>query len=197
MLHLCCAPCSTYVIELLKGDFEVTGYFYDPNIHPEEEYLRRLREMEIYAARVGLPLFAAEYDCELWFQLTQGWEWAPEGGERCSICYRLRLRRTASFAAQGGFDYLATVLSISPRKAAARINQIGLELAREHGLTFYAADFKKRDGFKKSVELSKKYDLYRQDYCGCLYSLRDRRRVQALRELNGEHKEDKGLRGLR
>lgn len=187
LLHLCCAPCSTHVIELLRDEFDLTGLFYDPNIHPQGEYIRRLEEMRRYADEIGFPFIAARYDPERWFDLTKGWEWAPEGGERCTICYRMRMQEVARFAASNGFDCFTTVLSISPRKSAEKINQIGSLLAQEYGIKFYAADFKKRDGFKRSVELSKRHGLYRQDYCGCLYSLRDSKRLRALREVKERH----------
>lgn len=174
LLHLCCAPCSTHVVELLRKTYDPTGYFYNPNIYPPEEYLRRSAEMEDYARSIGLPLIIERYSHQAWLEEIKGWEEEPEGGQRCLICYRLRLGKTASVARGKGFVHFTTVLSISPHKDAKRINEIGHRLAQELGLTFYAADFKKRDGFKKSVAMSREAGLYRQDYCGCMFSLRDR-----------------------
>lgn len=172
LLHVCCAPCSAAVIERLRDDFDITGYFYDPNIHPEEEYQRRLEESKRFYREIGITLIEAPYDAERWFAKTAEFKEAPEGGRRCGICYDMRLEKAAGFAKEKGFDVFTTVLSISPHKKAAVINTIGKRLAERYGIKFYEADFKKRDGFKRSLELSREYNLYRQDYCGCIYSKR-------------------------
>ncbi|MFQ6136379.1 MAG: epoxyqueuosine reductase QueH [Candidatus Hydrothermarchaeales archaeon] len=174
LLHICCAPCSTHVIQTLKKDYEVTGYFYNPNIHPKEEYRHRLEEMRGFADKIGLETMDGEYEIKRWFKAVRGHEKDPEGGERCDICYYLRLKKTAKFAKENGFEYFTTTLSISPHKEAKVINSMGDEISKRCGIKFYSADFKKRDGFKKSVELSKEYDLYRQDYCGCIFSKKER-----------------------
>ncbi len=172
LLHVCCAPCSTAVIERLKDEFDITGYFYDPNIHPEEEYLRRLEETKKFYNKLSLPLIEAQYDAEKWFQLTKDHKDELEGGRRCGICYDMRLENAAEFAKENSFDIFTTVLSISPHKKAAAINSIGKRLAEKYRIRFYEADFKKKDGFKRSLELSREYNLYRQDHCGCIYSKR-------------------------
>lgn len=172
LLHICCAPCSTAVIERLRGEFVITGYFYDPNIHPEEEYIRRLEETKGLYNKLSIPLIEAPYEAEKWFNLTDNLKHEPEGGKRCEICYDMRLEKAAGFAKENSFDIFATVLSISPHKKAAVINNIGKKLSEKYNIQFYEADFKKKDGFKRSLELSKEYSLYRQDYCGCVYSKR-------------------------
>ncbi|MFH1773410.1 MAG: epoxyqueuosine reductase QueH [Methanobacteriota archaeon] len=167
LLHVCCAPCSTHVIETLK-EFDIVAYFYNPNIHPAEEYKLRLKNLK----KLGVTFVEGKYDVDAWFRATRGYENEPEGGARCEICYRLRMGETAMFAKKKGYDYFATTLTISPHKSARAINSIGEELSKKYGVKFYSADFKKKNGFKKSVELSKKYELYRQRYCGCVFSMR-------------------------
>ncbi|MEE8167926.1 MAG: epoxyqueuosine reductase QueH [Candidatus Hydrothermarchaeales archaeon] len=176
LLHVCCAPCSTHVVQELKKNYRVTVYFYNPNIHPEREYSTRLEEMKRLSKEIGVQLEKCKYDPEVWFDATTGFEEEPEGGARCPICYRLRLDETARLAREKGFDCFATTLTISPHKDAQVINTIGEELVGKHGVSFYPADFKKKNGFKHSVELSKKHGLYRQDYCGCIYSKKERER---------------------
>ncbi len=170
LLHICCAPCSTHVVEKLRSDFDVSGFFYNPNIHPRGEYERRLTTARAYAEKIGLELLEGEYDNDGWMAATKGFENEPEGGARCAICYRLRLEETAKRAKRMGCDYFTTTLTISPRKRADVINPIGVEMAGKYGIDFHAEDFKKKEGFKHSVEMSKQQGLYRQDYCGCLYS---------------------------
>ncbi|MEK6680635.1 MAG: epoxyqueuosine reductase QueH [Nitrospirota bacterium] len=170
LLHVCCAPCSSAVLERLRDEFDITGYFYDPNIHPEEEYIRRLEEGRRFYREIGIPLIEACYDTDRWFAKTAEFKEAPEGGRRCEICYDMRLNKAAGFARENNFDIFATVLSISPHKKAEKINNIGRSIAEKCGIKFYEADFKKKDGFKRSLELSREYNLYRQDYCGCIYS---------------------------
>jgi len=173
LLHICCAPCSTHVVELLKEDYDLAGYFYNPNIHPESEYLRREDEIKKYARKIGLELTCAEYDDARWFEMTKGMENAPEGGERCFLCYRMRLEKAAQYAKEHGYQFLTTTLSISPHKNAEKINEIGSEVASKYGLQFYTADFKKRGGFDRSIRMSKEAGLYRQSYCGCIFSQRE------------------------
>jgi predicted adenine nucleotide alpha hydrolase (AANH) superfamily ATPase len=174
LLHICCAPCSTYPIEVLKSEYRLIGLYYGPNIHPEVEYIVRLEEMERLAKMTRIELIRAEYDMTEWFHQTEGMEEDHEGGERCRVCYRMRLGKTAQYAIEKKIEYFTTTLSVSPHKNAEDINEIGIEVAEQFGLTFLPVDFKKKDGHKKSIEISKKLGLYRQDYCGCVYSRRER-----------------------
>lgn len=175
LLHICCAPCSTHVVETLRESYDVTGYFYNPNIHPQSEYRRREEEMKRYAQTVGIGLICAEYDDARWFQMVEGMENVPEGGERCFLCYRMRSQRTAQYAKEHGYQHITAALSISPHKNAEKINEIGSELAEQYGLQWHTADFKKRGGFDRSIQMSKEAGLYRQSYCGCEFSQRARR----------------------
>jgi len=170
LLHVCCAACATYVLQVLREDFNVTGFFCNPNIQPESEYNLRRLQLERYATQVAMPFHVADYHVERWFRLVSQHERDPEGAQRCSICYRMRLEDTARFAAEHGYGYFTTTLSVSPHKRAQVINPMGHELARTYPVKFHAADFKKRDGFKISCELSRQFGLYRQTYCGCLFS---------------------------
>lgn len=170
LLHTCCAPCSPHVIEILQREFDVSIFFYNPNIHPFEEYQVRLEEMRQFCSKVPVALLVGEYDADRWFQMVEGMETEEEGGKRCELCYGMRLEKTARFAQSNGFEHITTTLTVSPHKMAAIINRIGREWAGTCDVNFYEADFKKRDGFKKSCELSKKYGFYRQNYCGCTYS---------------------------
>lgn len=173
LLHTCCAPCSTHVLEVLGVTFDLTLYFYDPNIHPMEEYEKRRDEMKSYAESGSIPFIEGPYEVERWFDVTKNHEGEREGSERCFICYEMRLRAAAGFAGANGFDCFGTVMSVSPHKNAQKINEIGRSLAVEYGIGYLEADFKKRDGFKKSIALSKEHGLYRQSYCGCIYSKRN------------------------
>lgn len=173
LLHICCAPCSTHVVDELRVDFDIMGYFYNPNIHPESEYRHREEEMKRYAKQIGVDLICAEYDDSRWFEIVKGMESVPEGGERCFLCYRIRTEKAAQYAKKHGYQVITTTLSISPHKNAEKINEIGLELAELYGLQWYEADFKKRGGFDKSIRMSKEARLYRQSYCGCIYSQRE------------------------
>lgn len=176
LLHSCCGPCSSYVIEYLSRYFDVTVYYYNPNIFPREEYEKRLAEQIRLIERLGgAVLTESDYDPERFYATAAGLESAPEGGARCTECFRLRLEATAERAALGGFDYFCTTLTVSPHKDAARINAISEELAARYGVPALPADFKKREGYKRSIELSKQFGLYRQDYCGCEFSLAQRR----------------------
>ena len=171
-LHLCCAPCSSYVIDLLKEHFDLLLYFYDPNIQPKEEYERRCDESRRYADEKGIAFVEGPYDVENWNALVRGYEDSPERGERCRLCYEMRIAEAARFAGENDSSYFTTVLSISPHKDAARINEIGFAMQERFAVKYLPADFKKKEGFKKSIILSRENGFYRQDYCGCLYSIR-------------------------
>nr|WP_319489626.1 epoxyqueuosine reductase QueH [uncultured Caproiciproducens sp.] len=193
LLHACCAPCSSYVLEYLSNYFDITIFYYNPNISPSEEYRKRVAEVKrlIAALPVKHPVSFQEggYDTERFFALARGREDEPEGGERCFACYDLRLREAAQAAKAGGFAYFTTTLSISPYKNAEKLNQIGASLEKEYGVRYLYSDFKKQNGYKRSIELSAEYDLYRQDYCGCVFSKakHDRRlKVQNFSTLGGE-----------
>ena len=177
-LHSCCAPCSSYVLEYLSDFFEITDYFYNPNIEPAEEYRHREEELRglIGRMRTRYPVrfLAGSYDPAEYYEAVRGLEHIREGGERCFACYRLRMEESARMAAEGGYDYFTTTLSISPLKNAAKINEIGEELEAVYGVRHLPSDFKKRGGYQRSIELSKEYGLYRQDYCGCVFSKQER-----------------------
>ena len=174
LLQACCAPCSSYVLEYLSGIFDITLFFYNPNISPEREYLFRLEELKRLIGEMPLggkvKIADTVYEPELFYEMAKGMEDMKEGGERCFKCYELRLRKTAQAAKDGGFDYFSTTLSISPHKNAAKLNETGERLSEEYGVKYLFSDFKKRGGYKRSCELSQEYGLYRQDYCGCVYS---------------------------
>lgn len=173
LLHACCAPCSSYVLEYLNEYFDITLLFFNPNISPKEEHDKRQRELHRLVSDMGLDNVSfetADYTPELFEKMAHGLEELDEGGERCKKCYRLRLEQTAKIAKLGGFDYFTTTLSISPYKNARWLCAIGEELAAEYGVDYLFSDFKKRGGYKRSCELSEKYGLYRQDFCGCIYS---------------------------
>jgi predicted adenine nucleotide alpha hydrolase (AANH) superfamily ATPase len=182
LLHLCCAPCSTYVVRTLREHFDVVGYFCNPNIQPEAEYALRFREMKRYSEEIGLRMIGAEYEVDRWREATKGTEQEPEGGKRCAICYRFRMEKTAHFAQEHGIPHFATTLTVSPHKKAAVIHPIGRELADLYGAAFYEADFKKRDGFKISCQMSREVGLYRQDYCGCIFSKLERERKKRIKD---------------
>lgn len=176
-LHSCCAPCSSYVLEYLKSYFQITVFYYNPNISCQEEYQRRVEEQKRLIGSYNqqkdgysIQIVEGDYQPELFFQETRGLEKCPEGGERCFICYRLRLEETARQASIGSYDYFATTLTISPLKNAEKLNEIGELLANEYQIPWLPSDFKKKNGYKRSIELSKQYELYRQDYCGCVFS---------------------------
>ena len=174
LLHVCCAPCSSYVLEYLNQYFEITVLFYNPNISPKSEYDYRAQELQRLTEELPLTIPVScrisDYDPSAFLALAKGLENEPEGGARCTACYRLRLTETAKIAAAEGYDYFTTSLSISPLKDAVRLNAIGGELSAEHGIPYLYSDFKKRDGYKRSIQLSNEYKLYRQDYCGCPFS---------------------------
>lgn len=171
LLHACCAPCSSSVVERLQKEYDLTLYYDNPNIHPEQEYRTRCDEIIRWCETFNLPLVISDYTPQQWHQYVKGFEHELERGERCTLCYRMRLTHTAERAKQDGYDLFTTVLSISPHKDAERINRIGDELAAEIGIEFYQANFKKQGGFQRSLEISKEQGFYRQSYCGCQYSL--------------------------
>ncbi len=180
LLHSCCAPCSSYVLEYLSRYFVITVLYYNPNISPEEEYRKReeeerrfIGEFEERTAGTGrypISFRRGPYEPEAFRRMARGLERVPEGGERCFRCYEQRLRKAAQAAADGGYDYFCTTLSISPLKNAHKLMEIGERLAEEYGVSYLPSDFKKRNGYKRSVELSGEYGLYRQNYCGCVFS---------------------------
>lgn len=176
LLHCCCAPCSSYVLEYLTPYFDITALFYNPNIAPREEYLFRLNELNRLIAEMDLSqkvnLIKAEYEPEKFEDLARGLEICKEGSERCFKCYHLRLLKTAEFAKEQNFDYFATTLTVSPYKNADILNEIGQKLALKFGIKYLSSDFKKHDGYKRSIELSQQHNLYRQNYCGCKFSKR-------------------------
>ena len=174
LLHSCCAPCSSYVLEYLSNYFGITVFYYNPNIYPDEEYEMRVREQQrfirAFPAKHPIDFIEGAYDKERFYEMARGLEAVPEGGQRCFQCYELRLREAGELAKARGFDYFTTTLSISPMKNAEKLNEIGLRLAEELGVAYLCSDFKKRNGYKRSTELSREYGMYRQDYCGCVYS---------------------------
>ena len=171
LLHSCCGPCSTAVLETLCPHFEVTLFYYNPNIQPEGEYELRLEnQLKVLGSRPEVGLLGCDYDAGSYDEAVRGLEGEREGGARCTVCFRLRLERTARAAAEGGYEFFCSTLSVAPHKDAGRINAIGRELGEMYGVKYLPSDFKKRDGYKRSIELSKELGLYRQDYCGCLYS---------------------------
>ena len=178
MLHCCCAPCASYVLEFLSPFFEITILYYNPNIQPREEYDKRAAEFQKLLTSVEYPnnvdMVIGDYDSDVYETITAPFRDEPEGGRRCRACFELRLGETSKRAIEDGYDYFATTLSVSPHKNAALLNEIGSALAEESGIKYLCSDFKKRDGYKRSIELSKQYGLYRQTYCGCLL------RVQGL-----------------
>ena len=177
LLHSCCAPCSSYVLEYLSDYFEITVFYYNPNIFPESEYTKRILEQQMLLQdmKVKYPVsfLAGGYERDRFYEITRGLEHLKEGGERCFKCYELRLEEAAKIAQEGEFDYFTTTLSISPLKNAGKLNEIGEECSKEYGIAYLYSDFKKKEGYKRSIELSQEYGLYRQDYCGCVYSKRD------------------------
>ena len=180
-LHSCCAPCSSYVLEYLRQYFRITVFYYNPNITEDAEYRKRVEEQKRLIAAYNqkaqgysIEVLEGDYEPDRFFQIAKGLEACPEGGERCFACYELRLLETAKRARAGNYDYFTTTLSISPLKNAAKLNEIGEKLAASCGVAWLPSDFKKRDGYKRSIELSAEYGLYRQNYCGCVYSKRER-----------------------
>jgi epoxyqueuosine reductase len=193
LLHACCAPCSSYVLEYLSTHFKITIFYYNPNISPEEEYQKRVAEVKRLIAELPakheIHFQEGKYDTASFFALAKGHEQEPEGGERCFACYALRLNEAAQIAKAGGFDYFTTTLSISPYKNAEKLNEIGRELGEKYGIDYLPSDFKKKNGYRRSIELSKEYNLYRQDYCGCVFSKAQRDRWDALQKQGAQQSE--------
>lgn len=193
-LHACCAPCSSYVMEYLSQYFEITIFFYNPNIAPVEEYSHRVAEIRRLIGEMEfvhpVTLVEGRYDPEEFYELAKGLEDVPEGGERCFRCYRLRMEEAAKLAKEGGYDYFTTTLSISPLKNAQKINEIGEELAEIYKVPHLTSDFKKKNGYKRSIELSHEHALYRQNYCGCVFSKKeamDRERLVTENRVNSNN----------
>lgn len=186
LLHSCCAPCSSYVLEYLSEYFHITVFYYNPNIHPREEYHKRVREQEKFIqclpARYPICFVEGKFDQERFYEKAKGFEDAREGGERCFLCYEMRLREAAEYAKKKNMDYFTTTLSISPLKNAEKLNEIGVALGKEYGISYLVSDFKKKDGYRRSVELSKEYGMYRQDYCGCIFSKNQREKEKIMRK---------------
>ncbi|MCI8769723.1 MAG: epoxyqueuosine reductase QueH [Lachnospiraceae bacterium] len=176
LMHSCCAPCSSYCLSYLAEYFSITVLYYNPNISPKEEYDKRVQEQIRLIGELSLKnkvrFIEGNYEPERFYQMAEGMEHLPEGGERCFACYRLRQREAARYAKEHGFDYFTTTLSVSPHKNAQKLNEIGLSLAEEFQIPYLVSDFKKRGGYQKSIEYSRAYHLYRQNYCGCEFSKR-------------------------
>lgn len=174
LLHSCCAPCSSYTLEYLSKYFEITVFYFNPNIYPETEFNKRFAEqkklIENLPSKNKITLIQGNYDYNDFLSIAKGYENIPEGGERCFRCYRMRLEKSAELAKEQGFDYFCTTLTISPLKNSQKINEIGFEVAEQYGVKWLPSDFKKREGYKRSIELSREYDLYRQNFCGCVFS---------------------------
>ncbi|MCA1796061.1 MAG: epoxyqueuosine reductase QueH [Geobacteraceae bacterium] len=171
LLHACCAPCSSAVVERLAADYAITIYFYNPNIHPRAEYIKRRDELQRWCSHIaGINCIVADYVPAKWMDQVRDLEREPERGRRCNRCFRLRLQHAAKYASAHDYDLFATVLSISPHKRFDRINRLGIAIARRYGVDFYAANFKKKNGYKRSVEISRELKFYRQNYCGCVFS---------------------------
>jgi len=173
LLHSCCGPCSSYVLEYLTRHFDVTVLFYGPNIQPEAEYEKRLHFQKAVLDRFPARLLDCGYDGAAFEQIARGLEAEPEGGARCTACFLLRLEETARRAAAGGFDFFCTTLTVSPHKDAERINRIGQAMGERYGVRWLPSDFKKRGGYLRSIQLAKEFELYRQDWCGCRFSHRE------------------------
>lgn len=176
LLHSCCGPCSSHVLEYLSQYFSITVLYYNPNIYPESEYIKRAAEQQRLLEKMRftnpVDLIPADYRPEVFDQAVQGYEAEPEGGKRCLKCFELRMDATAKLAKEHDYDYFTTTLSVSPHKDAQALNEIGKQLSEQYGVAYLFSDFKKKDGYKRSIELSELYGLYRQDYCGCRYSKR-------------------------
>ena len=177
LLHSCCAPCSSYVLEYLTEYFDIIVYYYNPNISPMGEYEKRIAEQKRLISEMkfknSVSFIEGTYNHDEFISLTRGLENLPEGGERCSLCYEMRLEAAAQKAAEINADYFTTTLSVSPYKNTAKLNTIGLKLAMEYGVPYLVSDFKKNNGYKRSIELSTEYGLYRQNFCGCIFSKKE------------------------
>ncbi len=177
LIHSCCAPCSSACLEYLNKYFNITILYYNPNIFPESEFKKRLGEQERLIREMSfennVSVIRGEYDYSAFTAAVRGLEDEPEGGRRCFKCYRLRMEKAAAAAAEKGFDYFCTTLSLSPLKNAQKINEIGFELQEKYGVKWLPSDFKKKEGYKRSIELSREYKLYRQNFCGCVFSVKE------------------------
>lgn len=177
LLHACCAPCSSYCLEYLSQYFKITVFFYNPNISEQEEYQHRLNEEKRFISEMNfkypVSIIEGEYSPKEYFSAVKGLENEPEGGERCKKCFELRLEASARVAKEMGFDYFTTTLTISPLKNAGLLNEIGEKFAEQYGVSWLCSDFKKKEGYKRSIVLSQEHKLYRQNYCGCVFSKRD------------------------
>lgn len=173
LLHVCCAPCSTHAIEELRKENNITLFFYNPNIEPIKEYELRFKEAERYSEEMKIPLIVVDYGNTEWHEFVKGFEQEKEGGKRCKLCFRFRLEKTAQYAKDNNFDAFTTALTVSPYKNMEIINKIGKDLAEKYNIEFLENDFKKNNGYFKSIELSKKHNIYRQNYCGCVFSRRN------------------------
>lgn len=184
LLHVCCAPCSTTCLEILDKYFDITVFFYNPNISPLQEYQKRLGEEQSFLSKMypHINIIEVGYENEKFVQIANGLEHLTEGGERCKKCYKLRLERTGNYAKQKGYDYFTTTLTVSPYKNSNALNQIGEEIADKLGIKYLTSDFKKNDGYKRSITLSKEHGLYRQDYCGCQYSKQAKERLKLKKQ---------------
>ena len=172
VLHICCGVCAGGVAQILQSEgHEVEGFFYNPNIYPEEEYFRRLEAAKNVADRAGFELQEAPYHPETWHERTQALKYEPEGGQRCALCYRIRLNETFQYMLSTGADMFTTTLTVSPHKPALQVNTAGYEVGAER---YLSRDFKKKDGFKKTMDMAKQWGIYRQTYCGCIYSMKER-----------------------
>lgn len=178
LLHSCCAPCSSYVLEYLSQYFSITVFYFNPNIYPREEFFKRLEEQKrfisLFPAQNKISFTENGFHDEMFYNAVRGLENIREGGERCFECYRLRLEETAKLAASEGYDYFTTTLSISPYKNADKLNEIGEELAEKYNIKYLTSDFKKKNGYRRSCDISREYGMYRQNYCGCFFSMRER-----------------------
>ena len=178
LIHSCCAPCSSYVLELLSEYFEITVLYYNPNIYPPEEFEKRSIEQVRFAQNMNfkhpVSVVCTDYDAQSFYSAVKGLEGEREGGARCTECFRLRLEKTAQYAVENGFDMFTTTLTISPLKNSQLLNSLGGEIAQKYGISYFYSDFKKKNGYKRSCELSAQFGLYRQDYCGCVFSKQER-----------------------
>lgn len=185
LLHSCCAPCSSYVLEYLSRYFKITVFYFNPNISPKEEFIKRSEEEIRFVNSMDfetiVKVIVGEYIHEDFEEISKGLENVPEGGERCHRCYRLRLEKSAQVAKEMNFDFFTTTLSISPLKNSQVLNQIGEEVSKKYGVKYFFSDFKKKEGYKRSIELSNQWGLYRQNYCGCIYSKEDAERREATK----------------
>ena len=174
LLHSCCAPCSSYTLEYLSRYFDITVYYFNPNISPKQEFDKRFEEQKRLISQMpfknSVTLVEGDYNYDDFLEIAKGLENVPEGGERCFRCYKMRLESTARLAKEQGFDYFCTTLSISPLKNSQKINELGFEIEKKYGVKWLPSDFKKREGYKRSIQLSREYSLYRQNFCGCVFS---------------------------